>query len=140
MKLKILVLEIFHPKEVGCFKSYFIFLIYTNSFYFIYMIFALIKDGNFFRDLETCLLAYFMIPKAFHSIFHMIKYPSKPIYNVGRIIISLFFGFTWYVYLFFIMSSKGINALVFYLYLSGLFCVEFLLIHFGKKVKNEVFA
>ena len=134
------ILIVTHPKEVGCFKSYFIFLIYTNLMYFTYMIFSLNQDGHFFRDLPSCLLVYFMIPKAFHSIFHMIKYPSKYIFNIGRVIIALFFGFSFYVYIIYIMSSAGMNQLLFYLYIIGLLSIELLLIFFGRKIKKEVIA
>ena len=121
-----------HPKEVGWFKSYFIFLIYTNLGMLLLLFYLTIDDGNFLRDLPDNLTIFFMVPKAFHSLFLIVKYPTRIGQTIGRLIITAIFGVTWFIVI--ALMMKGAELILYYL-IGILMLTELLLIYFGRREK-----
>ena len=123
-----------HPKELGWFKSYFIFLIYTNLALALFLVYHMIDSQINIDELPMYLLLYFMIPKAFHSVFLIIKYPGRLMYNVFRLIIAIIFGFTWFIVLILMMNS---SYNIFYYLIVILQIIELLLMYFGNNEKTS---
>ena len=91
-----------------------------------------IDDGNFLRDLPDYLTIFFMVPKAFHSLLLIVKYPTRIGQTIGRLIITTIFGVTWFIVI--ALMMKGAEFIIYYL-IGILMLIELLLIYFGTKEK-----